>query len=166
MPHNFILLPGSVILYMGAPRGLWPIVQPFPSTTLCYACTHAQRIVDSLRGNVPRKNRATGSTLTLFDRLHDLYVDCLQSSSDKNSDKARTHTPHTTHLSHTTHITHTPHTHPHMTHQRFRGAVNLLAQLERNHTRPSLVVNLYEDEKGYSLVLCSVEGVSVVPPTQ
>ena len=62
--------------------------------------------------------------------------------------------------------THTLHTPTHYTLQRFRGAVNLLAQLERNHTRPSLIVNLYEDEKGYSLVLCSGEGVSVVPPTQ
>ena len=37
--------------------------------------------------------------------------------------------------------------------QRFRNTVNLLQQLSPDHAHPSLVVNLYSDERGYSLVL-------------
>lgn len=37
--------------------------------------------------------------------------------------------------------------------QRFRNSVNLLQQLSPDHTHPSLVVNLYSDERGYSLIL-------------
>lgn len=37
--------------------------------------------------------------------------------------------------------------------QRFRNSVNLLQQLSPDHTHPSLVVNLYSDDRGYSLIL-------------
>lgn len=37
--------------------------------------------------------------------------------------------------------------------QRFRNTNNLLQQLSPDHTHLSLVVNLYSDERGYSLIL-------------
>ena len=42
--------------------------------------------------------------------------------------------------------------------QRFRNTVNLLDRLSPNHAHPSLIVNLYPDEQGYSLVLSPKKG--------
>ncbi|CAI8023494.1 Transcription factor SPT20 homolog [Geodia barretti] len=81
------------------------------------------KIVDNQRHNVPRKKRAPGAPLSLFDRLYDCYVDCVQRQNDKNFDK------------------------------RFCNTSNLLHQLPPGHVQPSLVVNLYSDDRGYSLVL-------------
>jgi len=62
--------------------------------------------------------------MSLFDHLHDCYVECTQNSADKSSDK------------------------------RFRSAVNLLQRVPPEHARPSLIVNLRSDEEGYSFMLC------------
>ena len=42
--------------------------------------------------------------------------------------------------------------------QRFRNAVNLLERLSPGHAHPSLIVNLYPDEQGYSLILFPKKG--------
>lgn len=124
---------------------------------------------------MPRKKHLPGSSLSLFDRLYDCYVDCLQTSNDKSADKVQLFDffqfiyficvwrvnlklsrsylcictyPHAHYL------------------QRFRSAVNLLLRVERAHAKPSLIVSLYEDEKGYSLILCPSEGNAIVQSWQ
>ena len=54
-----------------------------------------QKIVDNQRHNVPRKKRAPGAPLSLFDRLYDCYVDCVQRQNDKNFDKVPISPPET-----------------------------------------------------------------------
>ena len=46
-----------------------------------------QKIVESQRHSVPKKKRAPGTALSLFDRLYDCYVECTQRQNDKNFDK-------------------------------------------------------------------------------
>lgn len=46
-----------------------------------------QKIVETQRHNVPKKKRAPGTALSLFDRLYDCYVECTQKQNDKNFDK-------------------------------------------------------------------------------
>jgi len=86
------------------------------------------KIVENHRQNVQKRRRQPGSAMSLFDHLHDCYVECTQNSADKSSDK------------------------------RFRSAVNLLQRVPPEHARPSLIVNLRSDEEGYSFMLCPSDG--------
>ena len=46
-----------------------------------------QKIVENQRHNIPKKKRPPGTSLSLFDRLYDCYVECAQKQNDKNFDK-------------------------------------------------------------------------------
>jgi len=108
-----------------------------------------------------RKRKGRGSTLS--EQIHDLYVEALQTTNDKSSDKVLLTLNTVTNLltkqyRSIHHIKITLYTVRVI--QRFRSAVNLLSRVDKSLARPSLIVNLYEDEKGYSLVLCTKEGTS------
>ena len=46
--------------------------------------------------------------------------------------------------------------------QRFKSAVNLLEQLGVEEVHSSLIINLYPDEQGYSIILSAKGGMSVL----
>ena len=82
-----------------------------PKSSCLYLCLVVQKIVESHRQNVQKKKRQAGcvclwldyfvvftvlcvicclsSAMSLFDHLHDCYVECTQNYADKSFDKVR-----------------------------------------------------------------------------